>query len=58
MYGGGVLGERVAEQRRDCLDTDVRLEPDQDVPCEWAGSDFQDAFARSQTQLKASFEGL
>jgi hypothetical protein len=58
MYGGGVFGEHVAEQRRDCFDTDVRLEPDQDVPCEWAGSDFQDAFARSQTKLKASFEGL
>jgi hypothetical protein len=53
-----VLGEHVAEQGRDCLDADVRLEPDQDVSCECTGGDFLDAVARSQTELKAFFEGL
>jgi hypothetical protein len=57
-YGVGVLGEHVAEQGRDCLDADVRLEPDQDVSCECTGGDFLDAVARSQTELKAFFEGL
>jgi hypothetical protein len=57
-YNIGVLGEHVAEQRRDCLDADVMPVPDQDVPCECAGSDFLDAVARSQTELKAFFEDL
>src|SRR5262245_33158861 len=57
-YGVDVLDEYVAEQGRDCLDADVRLEPDQDVPCACAGGDFPNAFARSQTELKAFFEGL
>jgi hypothetical protein len=47
-----------AEQRHDCLDADVMPEPDQDIPCERTGGDFLDAFARSQTELKASFESL
>jgi hypothetical protein len=53
-----VLGAHIAEQRRDCLDADVRPEPDQDIPCAGAGGDFLDAFARSQMELEASFEGL
>jgi hypothetical protein len=54
----GVLGEHIAEQGRDCLNAEVRMEPDQDVPGACAGGDFLDAVARSQTELKAFFEGL
>jgi hypothetical protein len=57
-YGVGVLGEHVAEQGRDCLDAEVRLEPHQDVACACAGGDVLDAIARAQTELKAFFEGL
>jgi len=53
-----VLGEHIAEQGRDCLDADVRLELDQDVPCACAGGDFLDAVARSQTEHKAFVEDL
>jgi len=53
-----MLSEHVAEHGRDCLDADVRLEPDQDVACACAGGDFLDAVARSQTELQAFFEGL
>jgi hypothetical protein len=53
-----VLSQHSAEQRRDCFNADVRVEPDQDVPCAGARGDFLDAFVRSQTELKAAFEGL
>src|SRR5262249_40099999 len=57
-YGVGVLSQHSAEQGRDCFNAEVRVEPDQDVPCACAGGDFLDAFACSQTELKATFEGL
>src|SRR5262249_49678253 len=57
-YGVGVLSEHSAEQRCDSFDADVRVEPDQHVPCACTGGDFLDAFARSESELKAAFEGL
>jgi hypothetical protein len=53
-----VLGEHSAEQRRDSLDAEASLEPDQDVPCTCTGGDVLDACVRPQMELKASFEAL